>query len=167
MWRDAICNWFARTSGVPDDRDRVGNYPGRVEAESMQLQGYTPFDVTPWEAASQGKAVECLSALQPCSATLKFAGEAGRYDIDIRYFDQSNGVSRFRVFLANKLIAEWSADQIYPAKTPNADSSTRYRIHGITLKPGDELRIEGKPDGPEHAVIDYVEFIPLRTTPQQ
>ncbi|HEY2117762.1 MAG TPA: alpha-glucuronidase family glycosyl hydrolase [Candidatus Acidoferrum sp.] len=168
VWRDAICNWFARTSGVPDNRGRIDNYPGRVEAESMNLQGYTPFDVTPWEAASQGKAVECLSALQPvCSATLKFAGEAGRYEIDIRYFDQSNGVSHFLVFLANKLIAEWSADHIYPAKTPNADSSTRYRIHGITLKPGDELRIEGKPDGPEHAALDYVEFIPLKTTPQQ
>jgi alpha-glucuronidase len=168
VWRDAICNWFARTSSVPDDRGRVGNYPGRVEAESMKLQGYTPFEVTPWEAASQGKAVECLSTLQPvCSATLKFAGEAGRYDIDIRYFDQSNGASHFRVFLANKLITEWSADHIYPAKTPNADSSTRYRIHSITLKPGDELRIEGKPDGPEHAALDYVEFIPLKATPQQ
>jgi alpha-glucuronidase len=168
VWRDAICNWFAQTSGIPDARGRVGNHPGRVEAESMNLQGYTPFDVTPREAASQGKAVECLSTSQPvCSATMKFAGEAGRYDIDIRYFDQSNGVSHFRVLLVNKLIAEWSADQIYPCKIPNADSSTRYRIHGITLKPGDELRIEGKPDGPEHAALDYVEFAPVKTIPQQ
>ena len=42
VWRDAICNWFLRTSGIPDAKGRVGNYPDRVEAEAMQLKGYTP-----------------------------------------------------------------------------------------------------------------------------
>jgi alpha-glucuronidase len=164
VWRDAISNWFAQTSGVPDDHGRVGNYPGRVEAESMQLQGYTPFEVKPFEAASQGTGIECISPSQSvCTATLKFSGEAGRYDIDVRYFDQSNGISHFRLLLGGRLIAEWSADQLYPAKTPNADSSTRYRIPNIALKLGDELRIEGKPDGPEHAALDYVEFTPAKS----
>ncbi len=61
VWRDAICNWFARTSGVPDEQGRVGHYPGRVEAEDMELHGYVVFDVTPWEAASGGKGIECPS----------------------------------------------------------------------------------------------------------
>jgi alpha-glucuronidase len=165
VWRDAICNWFAKTSGIPDDRGRVGNYPGRVEAESMQLQGYTPFEVKPSEGASQGKSVECTSPSRSiCIARLKFGGESGRYDIDVRYFDQSNGVSQFRVFLANKLIAEWSADQPYPFQTPNADSSTRHVIRNVALQPGDELSIEGKPDGPERASLDYVEFVAVKST---
>ena len=24
VWRDAICNWFLRTSGIPDEKGRVG-----------------------------------------------------------------------------------------------------------------------------------------------
>jgi alpha-glucuronidase len=158
VWRDAICNWFARTSGVPDERGRVGHYPGRIEAEDMELHGYVPFNVTPWEAASGGKGIECPAESESCTASFHFTGPPGSYDIDVRYFDQSNGISRFRVYLANQLIAEWSANAQFPATIPNADSSTRHRIPGIALKSGDELRIEGRPDGPEHAALDYVEF---------
>jgi alpha-glucuronidase len=158
VWRDAICNWFARTSGIPDERGRVGHYPGRVEAEEMELRGYVAFDVTPWEAASGGKGIECPSESVSCTASFHFTGAPGRYNIDVRYFDQSNGVSRFRVYLANQLIAEWSANEQFPATVPNADSSTRHRIPNIALKTGDALRIEGRPDGPEHAALDYVEF---------
>ena len=62
VWRDAVSNWFLRASGIPDAKGRVGNYPGRMEAESARLDGYKTIDVTPWEAASGGKAVECAGA---------------------------------------------------------------------------------------------------------
>lgn len=166
VWRDAICNWFARTSGVPDERGRVGHYPGRVEAEDMELRGYVVFDVTPWEAASGGKGVECPAESAPCTASFHFTGAPSRYDIDVRYFDQSNGVSRFRLYLRDQLIAEWSANEHFPATVPNADSSTRHRVPGITLKTGDALRIEGRPDGPEHAALDYVEFTAANRDPK-
>jgi alpha-glucuronidase len=166
VWRDAICSWFARTSGIPDQLGRVDNYAGRVEAESMSLHGYVPLVVTPPEGASQGKVVECALAQQPCTATFKFSGAPGVYDIDVRYFDQSNGTSRFRVYLGNKLLAEWRADQRLPSNTPNADSSSRYRFRSIALKAGDDIRIEGQPDGAEHAAFDYVEFTPANPTPR-
>ena len=39
---------------------REGKIPvERIEAESMKLDGYTVSDVTPWEAASGGKAIGC------------------------------------------------------------------------------------------------------------
>ena len=56
VWRDAVSNWFLHASGIPDSRGRVGRYPGRIEAESMNLSGYVTTPVTPWEAASSGKA---------------------------------------------------------------------------------------------------------------
>ena len=68
----------------------------RIEAEAMQLQGYAPVDVIPWENASGGKAIECTQA-QGCAATFRFAREAGWYELDVEYFDQNNGESRFRV----------------------------------------------------------------------
>ncbi|MGB2640283.1 MAG: alpha-glucuronidase family glycosyl hydrolase, partial [Candidatus Acidiferrum sp.] len=47
VWRDAVCTWFFKISGIPDEHGRVGHYPGRIEAEAMQLQGYVPFDMVP------------------------------------------------------------------------------------------------------------------------
>ena len=161
VWRDAVCNWFARMSGIPDAKGRVGHHPGRTEAESMQLQGYVPFDVTPWEDASGGKAVECPEPDSSCTASFRFKRAPGRYELDVEYFDQKNGVSQFRVFVDDKLVADWKADASLPSVKPNADSSTRYRIHGVALKSGDEIRIEGFPDADERAAVDYLEILPM------
>lgn len=158
VWRDAICNWFQRVSGIADSKGRVGKYPDRIEAEAMQLDGYVPTDVTPWETASGGKAIECLPPAQKCSATFQFHGGGGSYDIDVQYFDQNNGESKFRVLVGDKQVAEWMADDHLPATKPNGDSSTRHSIAGVALRPGDEIRFEGIPDREEHVALDYVEI---------
>jgi len=160
VWRDAVCNWFFQISGVPDRLGRVGHYPDRIEAEAMQLLGYLPFDVVPRETASGGKAVECAPPAQKCSAAFQFNGAAGRYEMDIEYFDQNNGKSKFRVLVGDRVIDEWIADDHLPATKPGGDSSTRRRIAGLVLRPGDHIRIEGVPDGEEHAALDYVEIHP-------
>ncbi|MGC1613516.1 MAG: alpha-glucuronidase family glycosyl hydrolase [Candidatus Acidiferrum sp.] len=158
VWRDAVCNWFLQISSIPDQYGRVGHYPGRIEAEAMQLQGYVPFDVIPSEDASGGKAVECAPPIQKCSATFHFDGPPGRYEVDVEYFDQNNGESKFRVLVGDHVVDEWIAGDNLPATKPNADSSTRRRITGLALRPGDNIRIEGVPDGDEHAVLDYIEI---------
>jgi alpha-glucuronidase len=158
VWRDAVCNWFRRTSGIADARGRVGHYPGRIEAESMQLESYVPFDMSPAEDASGGKAIECSRSAQHCSATFRFDGTPGWYELDVEYFDQNNGVSKFRVLIGDQLVDDWLADDHLPAAKPNADSSTRRRIAGLALRPGDSIRIEGTPDAEERAAMDYVEI---------
>jgi alpha-glucuronidase len=157
VWRDAICNWFLRASGIPDAQGRAGHHPDRVEAEAMQLQGYSPVEVTPWENASEGKAIECAQP-QGCTASFRFTKKPGVYNLDIEYFDQNNGESKYRVFVNAQLVDEWVANAHLPASKPNGDSSTRRRIKGITLKPGDEIRIEGLPEGEERAPLDYIEI---------
>jgi alpha-glucuronidase len=157
VWRDAVRNWFFRTSGIPDAQHRVGIYPHRVEAEAMELQGYSAVDVVPWENASGGKAIECLQA-RGCTASFRFTRDAGRYEMDIQYFDQKNGESNFRVLVGDQVVDEWTANDILPATKIGGDSSTRRRIRGLALRPGDEIRIVGSPDKEEHAALDYVEI---------
>ena len=41
----------------------------------------------------------------------------------------------------------------------SSTSSTRRLISGVALRPGDEIRIEGKPDGMDLAGLDYVEIV--------
>ncbi len=157
VWRDAVCNWFFRASGIPDAHHRVGNYPDRLEAEAMQLQGYSIVNVVPWENASGGKAIECVQPRR-CTASFRFARNAGWYDIDVVYFDQNNGVSSFQVFVGDQVVDEWMANDTLPATKIGGDSSTRRRIRGLALRPGDDIRIAGIPDREEHAPLDYVEI---------
>ena len=162
VWRDAINNWFLVKSAIPDARGRVGHNPNRIEAESMQLDGYVPFDITPPEAASGAKAVRCPAPTEKCVAKFRFSGAAGWYELDVEYFDQSNGASKFRVSVNDQTVDRWIADDHLPALKPNADSSTRRRIPGLALRPGDEIQIEGIPDGLERAPLDYVEILPRK-----
>jgi len=161
VWRDAICEYFFHLSGIPDTKGRAGHHPHRIEAESMQLTGYTPVAVTPWENASGGKAIECTSPrTQSCSAKFEFNGTAGRHQIDVQYFDTNNGEAKYRLYVGNKLVVEWIADDHLPTTKIGGDSSTRRRIPGIMLHPHDEIRIEGFPDHDERAAVDYLEINP-------
>jgi alpha-glucuronidase len=157
VWRDAVTNWFARASGIPDAKGRVGVYPGRVEAESMMLEGYAVKPVTPWEGASGGRAVECAVAAG-CSASFHYEGESGWRDIRVQYFDQNNGAAHYKLFISSQLIDEWAADDRLPTRKVDSSSSTRRTVSGIALRKGDEIRIIGVPDGGETAAIDYVEI---------
>jgi alpha-glucuronidase len=157
VWRDAVDNWFFKESGIADEKGRVGNHRGRIEAESMILSGYAAKPVTPWESASGGTAVECSSG--PCTASMKYTGSSGRRDIVVQYFDQQDGISHFRAWVGPQLIDEWAASDRLPTRKIDSSSSARRLIRGVALKTGDEIRIEGVPDGRETAALDYVEIV--------
>ena len=165
VWRDAVCNWFFRMSGIPDIGGRVGNHPDRTEAESMKLEGYAVEPVTAWETASGGKAAGCSNG--PCQASFRFDGKPGWYDIAIQYFDESGGASRYRLIVAGQHVSEWVSNDDLPSDKPNGHTSTRHTTAGIALRPGDEIRIEATPDANDHADIDYVAIKPASESPDE
>jgi alpha-glucuronidase len=160
VWRDSICNWFLRKSGINDAKGRAGHFANRIEAEAMQLTGYQITEITPWEAASGSKAIQCASVDRHCSASFRYNGKAGWFDLDVQYFDESDGKSAFKVFIGEQLVDRWIADDHLPTTKPDAHSSTRHRIRGLALRPGDTIRIEAVADGSENACVDYFEINP-------
>ena len=129
----------------------------------MELRGYQVFTPDSWESASGGKGVSCAAEASTCSARTKFNGTAGRYEIDVEYFDLREGTSNYKVSVNDQVVDEWRADMLLPGKEPTADSSVRHRTKGLDLRPGDVITIEGIPDGAERAPLDYIEIL----APQQ
>jgi alpha-glucuronidase len=189
VWRDAVTVYFNHMSKIADAKARVGNYPGRVEAESMTLDGYTVRNVMPAEDASGAKGIGCGVApppgfggrgggrggpggppaapaaqappprTEPCNASTTFKGAAGWYNLHIQYFDQDGGVAHYRLFVNNQLVDNWKADLTLPAAFRlDSTTSTRRNVSGVALRPGDEIRIEGKPDNRDSAGLDYIEI---------
>ena len=130
----------------------------------MSLDGYTVRDVkpAPVEDASGGKLISCPVA--KCTATHRFDGAAGWFDINVEYFDQTSGASKFQVFVGSQLVDEWKADlNVMPrmrAMMIDSTSSTRRVIHSVALRPGDQIRIVGTPDGREPAAVNSIEIKP-------
>jgi alpha-glucuronidase len=161
VWRDAICNWFMRRSGIPDEQGRVGNYPNRLEAEDHQLEGYAATNITPWEAASGSRAIQLVDR-DSGSVRFRHSGPPGTFDLHVQYFDEEDGVSKYKLFVGDRQLDEWSAENHLPTPTtlPDSHSSIRRTIRGVKLQAGDEIRIEGQADDAERAAIDYIELVP-------
>jgi alpha-glucuronidase len=158
VWRDGVANYFFKMSGIADAKGRVGNYAGRLEAESAALTGYVVRMITPPEGASGEKAIDCPVA--SCSVTFKYSGDSGWRDITVRYFDVNSGAAKFRVKVAGQLLAEWTAIDRVPTRRMDSSSSARRVIEGVLLRGGDEIQIEGIPEGGETAGLDYIEIGP-------
>jgi hypothetical protein len=82
----------------------------------------------------------------------------------VQYFDERDGVSRYKLLAGGRPIAEWLADDALPSDRPNGHTSTRKTTTGVALRTADEIRIEAKPDANDHADIDYVEITPVPAT---
>lgn len=158
LWRDAVCNWFLDKSNIADTEGRVGNYPNRFEAEAMQLEGYEPQNVKPWETASGGQCVECVAPDRKGAVVLKFDGKAGWFELNVRYFDENDGASQFQLLVAGQVVDKWKADDTLPDNQPNGHTSMCHETRRVALRPGDEIRIEATADGAERAAIDYLEI---------
>jgi len=163
VWRDAVDQWFERISGIPDAKGRIGNFPGRIEAESMQADGYRPVDADPWESASHGKAVAC-DRPSGCSLTTTLDQVSRSYSIAVQYFDLRTGASHYQLLLNGRSISRWTADDTLPPavidKNLDGSTSTRFTVHDVPLKTGDRLTLQGIPDGEEPAPVDYIEIKP-------
>jgi alpha-glucuronidase len=130
----------------------------------MKLDGYEIFDVKPWETASRGKAIRILTNDGHGSASFNYSGKPGWYNLAAQYYDTTNGVAQFKLFVAGQKMDEWLADDHLPSRnvpsTPNGHTNTRHTTEGVALRTGDEIRIEGIADDNDHAAIDYLEIIP-------
>ena len=160
VWRDAIVQYFLKLSGIPDEKGRAGNFPGRLEAEDARLTGYKVIDVTPWEDASRGKAVSC-EGQQSCTAEWTYNGQARHASTS----PSSTSICRAELRTSRSASTAsrgdtWAADANLPSNRPNGDNSTRHTAHEVTLKPGDVIRVEGRPDKDDPAALDYIEVQP-------
>ena len=162
VWRDAVNNWFLKKSGIADRQGRAGHFPNRIEAETMDLEGYSIIDISPWEAASGGKVVQVSDPTGRGSLSFRYSGNPGKYDLNVQYFDQNDGMSQYKLFVANHEIDHWAADDSLPSNRPDGHTSTRHTLSEVLLRTGDEIRIEATAQGAEKACIDYVEIMKPR-----
>ncbi|GAG25425.1 unnamed protein product, partial [marine sediment metagenome] len=77
---------------------------------------------------------------------------AGRYDIEIRYFDERDGHSLFRLFVnRTQKGAAWRASS-------NDEGWRTQTMPSVVVNPGDEIVVTVKGEGDEYGKLDYVQF---------
>lgn len=165
VWRDSINQFYYNLSEVDDHAKRVGNHPYRVEAEEMTLDGYRPYRVTPFHAASKYRAIVTTSNSTVGTASTNITFDSGTYDVAVNYFDVIGGKAQYKLHINNRTVGTWVGDLEdklghAPSVYLDGHSATRITFRDIQVTKGDILTLEGHPDGIEAAPIDYVSFLP-------
>ncbi|KAK4609428.1 putative alpha-glucuronidase A [Fulvia fulva] len=167
VWRDAIVNFYHNLSGIDDELGRVGHHPHRIEAESMDLEGYVTYAVSPFETASKSTAIVTSTNTTTGTATAKLDFEPGTYDLAVNYYDMYGGNSTYEVLLNGAMVGNWTGDIVDTGKlghTPSiyldGHSAMRITFRNITIEKGDLLKVVGTPSGVEPAPLDYVVLLP-------
>ncbi len=125
-------------AGVSGIRPIVG-----VEVEEMKLRG---FESHYWAYE------RCVKTEGAASASHRFDLESGNYDLKVSYADQEKGTARLALLVNGKQVDSWKLGK-------EIECWTTRLIHSVRLKQGDEIRIEGKADGGDGALVDFVQFI--------
>ncbi|KIX03462.1 uncharacterized protein Z518_07014 [Rhinocladiella mackenziei CBS 650.93] len=166
VWRDAVNGFYYNLSGIPDSAGRVGHHPWRIEAESMALDGYETYTVSPFETASKTTAIVTSANSTTGTAMTTLAFPNGTYDLAVNYYDLIGGISRWEVSLNDRAVGSWvgnNEDTLGHAPSTYLDghSATRITFRNVTVHKGDVLKIVGTPDGIEPAPLDYVSILPI------
>ncbi|KPL15815.1 MAG: hypothetical protein AMS26_06605 [Bacteroides sp. SM23_62] len=123
------------------------------EVEEMDLDGYAPFReelVEEWGVETKDSGTASYTFDQP----------SGTYDIRITYFDQVEGQSQVRLYIAGEEKATFKLDE-------DTDCWRWRRFDNIQVNTGDEIKLVGKAHKQELARIDYIEFIRRKSQANQ
>ena len=152
---------------VPQSEVNLKNLePLRYEAEDLTLDGYQ-VETVKNSSASDNRHISLKgSAENKGSATGKFKGEPGIYQVKIGYFDENDGQSKVKL-----IIGKESTSFVFDRDLPSnwvkpASKTSRIAIEEVELESGDSFKIEGVGNQGEFARIDYVEFSPIKADSQ-
>ena len=135
----------------------------RIEAETMNLAGYS---LEPGSFASGGQFIGLVGGnpadITTGTASFRFTGLSGLYDVSVRYFDETDGVSRLQVSQEGVLIDAWDFNQNRGSTNVNAQTRSHRTIATqLGVNNGQIFQIKGTGSGGEPARIDYIEFTPV------
>jgi alpha-glucuronidase len=167
VWRDAIADYYWNMTGIADEHGRVGQHPWRIDASSMKLDGYKPYVVNPFEAASPSDYTAVVTKTNhttgSVSTTLEYP--SGTYDLAVNYYDMYGGKSTYKLYLNDAMVGMWhgNAEDFLghdPSIYIDGHSAIRKTFYDVKIEKGDVLKIVGTPDGIEPAPLDYVAALP-------
>jgi beta-glucanase (GH16 family) len=129
--------------------------PLLIEAESMNLTNYI---INTNLAASGGNLIKLSAAGVTGTATCTFSGSTGTYDMNVWYFDESDGACTFRVHVGGTKVDEWVANQNLGSIDPVAQTRISRTITGLSIASGAQIKLEAVQDAQEWGRYDDIEI---------
>ncbi|WP_370303564.1 right-handed parallel beta-helix repeat-containing protein [Pseudooceanicola sp.] len=148
---DAILTGLLTPAEQPEPEPVMGKIgAGTTQAEMLFLaSGYVVEAVDRPEIIS-GKVIRTTGA---GAAMGEFSGPAGSYQLEVFYFDESDGQSLVELWVDGQKVLSWVAD--------TDDDALHRSSVDVNIEPGDVIEIKATPNAGEPARIDRIVITPL------
>ncbi|HYC01854.1 MAG TPA: S8 family serine peptidase [Azospirillaceae bacterium] len=130
---------------------------GRTEAEALDLSGGYAREAKSF--ASGGQLIMLQTGTNG-SASGRFDGPAGRYNLAVAYHDESDGASLLGVSVNGASVSTWTLNA-NPAVSGGAGAVAANRVVRtvtVDLAPGDIVALNGQFRTGEHSRVDWIEL---------
>ncbi len=136
--------------GLPKDMDTATYLPADFE----ELDGY--------EVALRGRrpVLQTVAEGLRATATVPFYEATARWDVTVRYLDEPDGASTFRLLVNGTEIGSFVADAVV-GETDSAEEEREHRFAGVDLQRYARVTVVGEADGGERARVIAVQFTPV------
>ena len=146
--------------------EQVGALPqvAPQQAEEWRIEAEEIGDLTNMRVDRNGAASgdELIRVVRSGTgeAEFDFGGRAGRYDIEVAYFDENDGVSSMSLEVDGAVIGSWDWDQKLGHKWATSSTLTSQSFDSVDLREGARVALVGEGDEDEPLRLDAVTFIP-------
>lgn len=129
----------------------------RIEAEDLNLSNYQ-VESFPDSEVSGAQLISLKGGEKTGTADGIFTGTTGFYQIEVGYYDESDGISDASITVADETI-DFKLDQDTGGDWVSPETfSSKVTHDSIYLESGDKLEIKATSDGREFARFDYLDF---------
>ncbi|WP_353475229.1 VCBS repeat-containing protein [Salipiger sp. H15] len=137
----------------------AGSAPGPASSFAVEAEDLTL--VSGFEAVRNGAASASYVLQQSGGGTARASftmEQTGHFDLTIRYFDESDGVSELWVKVNGVEVDRFLWDDVTGSTLASKASLAQHVIAGLDLRAGDVIELEGRGDGGEPLRLDRLDF---------
>ncbi len=132
-----------------------------IQTEDMTLRNYAIRDRN---FASDGQLIRHRNNDRVGTATTTWDGESGVYDIEVVYYDESDGSGTAEVNIDGNRIDNWTLDNNAGSANPSNDNRVeRTLTQPVNLYPGSQIQLSGWRDGGENTWFDSIKLTPSQS----
>jgi hypothetical protein len=127
----------------------------RIEAESLSLSNYST------ETLGIASGNKLIKTSGQGSASGKFQGASGKYDVIVRHFDEADGRSPLSLKVGNDS-QSWTLNESLGGSVAESRNAVERKVlSNVDIKQGDQIELSGQRNSEEYARVDYIEFRPV------